>query len=104
MVPGRGGLLSGGRRTDARHTRFQYSVPQMGGGANIRVAFSSETLKPGITSEKYPPCETLIQIAIIRLLLTRLGRSMSTGANGAGESTLHVGEVYTKHFANVQLG
>jgi putative transposase len=69
-------LGSGSSRAHTRHARVESSASEMGGGASMWVAFSRAVDEARMTSENDPPCETLIQLALFRLLLTRLGRRM----------------------------
>ena len=68
----RGGIGSCG--TPISHPRFGRGASQMGRGANIQLDFSRTGRMSKDDERKVQTSQTLIQVAMIRLLLARLER------------------------------
>ena len=66
--------------TPIRHPRFQRGASQMGRGANIQLDFSRTGRMSKDDERKVQTSETLIQVAMIRLLLARLARHLRTSS------------------------
>ncbi len=74
MVPSRGGLGSGGSGTRTRNTRFRYSADAWWVVERTYGWLSRSRRLSKDDERKVQTSETLIQVAMIRLLLARLGR------------------------------